>query len=265
MALGLGHPGCAEYRDPGLRSITPTAYEPATCATSKLARRASLHGNRQQHRSSAASAPLREIFVSCRTDDWPSAERFIGPPSRARKEGSRRDAEFAEKSRGGSSAPKGHNKSAQGNALGGETEYDLEALKGATGVVTPFQGYGFFRGQLPRALPWADLLLPLRGDGNRATSQHARPRPTCPLRFRDPRWRFGFLPSLALWAGVAATASSIVPLRSLRLCVKSSSVVGRMIGLRANDLSGGQAVPRKRRLTQRRREERSRVFRPEGA
>ena len=46
------------------------------------------------------------------------------------KRGSRRGAEFAEEGEHGSSAPKGHNKSAQGNALGGETEYHLEALKG---------------------------------------------------------------------------------------------------------------------------------------
>ena len=38
MALGLGEPGWGEYRDPGLRSITPTAYELAKCEGSKVAR-----------------------------------------------------------------------------------------------------------------------------------------------------------------------------------------------------------------------------------
>ena len=103
------------------------------------------------------------------------------------KRGLTQSAEIAEERGAGEAdgffAPKGHNKSAQGNALGGETEYDLEALKGRNRLLLPpFQGYRFFRGRLPRALPWADLWLPLRGDGNRATSQDARPGPTCPLR-----------------------------------------------------------------------------------
>ena len=64
-----------------------------------------------------------------------------------------------------SSAPIG---AAQGNALGSETTV-MVALKGrhtesAISDVSPSQGLQFAINRIPRAMPWAGMLRPLRGE-----------------------------------------------------------------------------------------------------
>src|SRR3989442_9999212 len=61
---------------------------------------------------------------------------------------------------------RGCNKPAQGNALGSLFNNFSQALKGRnreTPFVPPFQGSIVSSRRCPRALPWAGLLLPLRG------------------------------------------------------------------------------------------------------
>src|SRR2546429_9115383 len=61
---------------------------------------------------------------------------------------------------------RGCNKPAQGNALGSLFHNFSQALKGRnteTPIVPPFQGSIVSSQRCPRALPWAGLLLPLRG------------------------------------------------------------------------------------------------------
>lgn len=62
------------------------------------------------------------------------------------------------------SAPRGRNKSAQGNALGAKTAKGLHALKGRDngGVVPPVQGLRRQWPMRPGALSWAVVLLPFR-------------------------------------------------------------------------------------------------------
>ena len=65
---------------------------------------------------------------------------------------------------------KGSHKSAQGNALGIEAEYNVRApkgrnnLRGNSKLFRPFRACGHVRSTVPRALPWAGLLRPLRGE-----------------------------------------------------------------------------------------------------
>ena len=67
----------------------------------------------------------------------------------------------------GNSAPRGPNRSAQGSALGLEVNSTSspERAGHGHGDVSPFQGSRIDIRPDPRALPWADLWLPLRGDG----------------------------------------------------------------------------------------------------
>jgi hypothetical protein len=65
------------------------------------------------------------------------------------------------------SAPKGRNKSAQGNALGTHAVSHFSSpvrakQEPASSVVLPFQGGNLPTMPFPRALPWADLLQPFR-------------------------------------------------------------------------------------------------------
>jgi hypothetical protein len=100
-----------------------------------------------------------------------------------------------------SSAPKGHRKAAQGIALWTDRPMDYKRCKGGTngacdgsrgpdialrreGLVPPLQGLGSMFSPASRALPWAGLWLPLRGEsihGVVARDQcRARPfRPGC--------------------------------------------------------------------------------------
>jgi hypothetical protein len=61
---------------------------------------------------------------------------------------------------------RGRNMTAQGNALGPEIRPTAspERAGHGRGDVSPFQGSGTDIRPDPRALPWADLWLPLRGD-----------------------------------------------------------------------------------------------------
>ncbi len=68
-------------------------------------------------------------------------------------------------------APKGHNKSAQGIALGKGHDAEILALKGHNKdrrhpLLCPFRAIRFGAVAIPRALPWAGLLRPLQGQFN---------------------------------------------------------------------------------------------------
>jgi hypothetical protein len=67
-------------------------------------------------------------------------------------------------------SPKGWHKSAQGNALGTVKRTWPQALKGRYNLLLPrrllrpFRARTLYLASIPRALPWAGLLRPLRGE-----------------------------------------------------------------------------------------------------
>jgi hypothetical protein len=75
-------------------------------------------------------------------------------------------------------APTGHRQSSPGQCPGETVERPQESperAKQTDGLVLPFHGSSHVFVQVPRALPWADLWLPLQGEfQNRATSKLAR-------------------------------------------------------------------------------------------
>jgi hypothetical protein len=82
-------------------------------------------------------------------------------------------------------APKGQPHTSRGRRpRTNETRYMSQALKGrrrsggrhvSGDPVAPFQGFAdWWRSWVPRALPWAGMWLPLRGDGRTAQPQNSR-------------------------------------------------------------------------------------------
>ena len=89
---------------------------------------------------------------------------------------------------------KGFNISAQGNALGVWLPIAIQALKGrhnssSLGDVSPLQGFRTQRFLLPRALPWADVLVHLRGAKRISATSKLTLRVTmvCPIQHQAQR------------------------------------------------------------------------------
>jgi hypothetical protein len=125
-------------------------------------------------------------------------------------------------SKAGEFAPKGPNRSAQGNALGPRSRTDSEPCKGEPRPwrCIALSGLNPVIRSDPRALPWADLWLPLRGDG-----------PRCRYRCYSPRSR----------TDSQGTGSSDERLRNRRQnryvsCgLRTSSIVARCNAVRSVD------------------------------
>ncbi len=115
---------------------------------------------------------------------------------------------------------RGQNITAQGNALGGgnrgiprpeRARQRSDCIDGFYKVFRPFRATNAFLDSIPRALPWADIWLPLRGVGESATSKNVR------CKRGDgcvPRSRFGLLLVSVLPAiGISLTRHTLPGLR----------------------------------------------------